>query len=166
MSTRTIWAEISRGRRAVLVIGVVLSLGAAACGQGAALTPSGAPLIALSATSTPSPETTMMLATQIPALPVFVMATPAPTAHPTAKPTPRPTPKPTPRPTPRPAATPRPVVSNCDPSYVGVCLKMGIGDYDCAGGSGNGPNYVAGPFRVVGPDHFGLDSDHNGIGCA
>ena len=27
---------------------------------------------------------------------------------------------------------------NCDPHYVGVCLHDGIGDYDCAGGGGNG----------------------------
>ena len=49
--------------------------------------------------------------------------------------------------------------------YVGVCLKQGIGDYDCAGGSGNGPNYIAGPFRVVGYDEFDLDRDGDGMGC-
>lgn len=54
---------------------------------------------------------------------------------------------------------------SCDSHYIGVCLHDGIGDYDCAGGSGNGPNYVKGPFRVVGGDPFGLDSDHDGIGC-
>ena len=55
--------------------------------------------------------------------------------------------------------------ANCHPSYEGVCLTPGIGDYDCAGGSGNGPNYAAGPFRVVGPDEFDLDRDGDGIGC-
>jgi Staphylococcal nuclease homologue len=79
-------------------------------------------------------------------------------------PTPKPAPKPTPRPTPRPTPKPKPA-SNCHPSYAGVCLKVGAGDYDCAGGSGNGPNYVKGPFRVVGPDEFRLDADHDGIGC-
>ena len=54
---------------------------------------------------------------------------------------------------------------DCDPSYVGVCLHDGIGDYDCKGGSGNGPNYVEGPFQVVGADPFGLDADHDGVGC-
>ena len=54
---------------------------------------------------------------------------------------------------------------NCDPAYPGVCLHDGIGDYDCAGGSGNGPNYVAGPIRVLPPDPFGLDSDGDGWGC-
>lgn len=53
----------------------------------------------------------------------------------------------------------------CDPNYVGACLHEGIGDYDCAGGSGNGPNYVEGPIEVVGVDEFGLDSDGDGIAC-
>lgn len=48
---------------------------------------------------------------------------------------------------------------------MGVCLHDGIGDYDCAGGKGNGPNYVSGPIEVVGSDPFGLDADHDGIGC-
>jgi hypothetical protein len=42
---------------------------------------------------------------------------------------------------------------------------MNIGDYDCFGGSGNGPNYAKGPILVVGPDEFGLDGDGDGIGC-
>lgn len=53
----------------------------------------------------------------------------------------------------------------CDPSYPDVCLRTGIGDYDCAGGSGNGPNYVQGPVRVLRPDPFGLDADGDGTGC-
>ena len=60
---------------------------------------------------------------------------------------------------------PKPPSANCHPSYAGACLTPGIGDYDCAGGSGNGPNYVAGPIRVVGWDEFGLDRDGDGIGC-
>jgi hypothetical protein len=55
--------------------------------------------------------------------------------------------------------------SNCDPAYPGSCLHDGIGDYDCAGGSGNGPNYVRGPIRVRPPDPFGLDRDGDGLGC-
>lgn len=82
-----------------------------------------------------------------------------PTPEPTAKPTPKPTAKPTARP-PKPAPP-----ANCHPSYEGACLKEGIGDYDCAGGSGNGPNYVRGPVYVVGYDEFGLDRDGDGIGC-
>lgn len=53
----------------------------------------------------------------------------------------------------------------CDPNYEGECLKDGIGDYDCAGGDGNGPNYVYSPVTVVGVDVFGLDANGNGIGC-
>ncbi len=66
-------------------------------------------------------------------------------------------------PLPPPATTAPP--RNCDPSYPGVCLHDGIGDYDCAGGSGNGPNYVDGPIRVLPPDPFGLDRDGDGLGC-
>ncbi len=55
--------------------------------------------------------------------------------------------------------------SNCHPSYKGACLKRGAGDYDCAGGSGNGPNYVSGPVSVVGNDEFDLDRDNDGVGC-
>jgi hypothetical protein len=48
----------------------------------------------------------------------------------------------------------------------GWCVD-GIGDYDCAGGSGNGPNYAPEGVRVVEPgrDPFGLDRDEDGIGC-
>jgi len=54
---------------------------------------------------------------------------------------------------------------SCDAAYSGACLKPGVGDYDCAGGSGNGPNYVDGPIRVVGSDPHDLDSDGDGIAC-
>jgi hypothetical protein len=54
---------------------------------------------------------------------------------------------------------------HCDRNYSGRCLRPNVSDYDCAGGSGNGPYYVRGPFRVVGSDHYGLDSDHDGIAC-
>jgi hypothetical protein len=64
-------------------------------------------------------------------------------------------------PAPRSTAPPQ----NCHSSYEGECLKVGIGDYDCAGGSGNGPNYVQGTVRVVGPDEFDLDRDGDGWGC-
>lgn len=53
----------------------------------------------------------------------------------------------------------------CDKNYSGRCLRPNVYDYDCAGGSGNGPRYVSGPFRVVGDDHYGLDSDNDGIAC-
>jgi hypothetical protein len=54
--------------------------------------------------------------------------------------------------------------STCDPNYAGACLDPGSPDYDCEGGSGNGPDYT-GRVRVVGDDHFGLDADGDGVGC-
>jgi hypothetical protein len=55
--------------------------------------------------------------------------------------------------------------SNCDPKYSGACLDPRASDYDCAGGGGDGPKYVQGPIRVVGNDHFRLDSNGDGVGC-
>ncbi len=41
-----------------------------------------------------------------------------------------------------------------------------MNDVDCAGGGGNGPVYTwVKNFRVVGPDVYGLDSDHDGVAC-
>ena len=54
--------------------------------------------------------------------------------------------------------------SRCDPAYKGACLDPKASDYDCAGGTGDGPKYT-GAVRVVGEDHFGLDRDGNGYGC-
>lgn len=54
--------------------------------------------------------------------------------------------------------------SGCHPSYEGRCVPI-ASDVDCAGGSGNGPAYVRGPVRVVGPDVYRLDRDGDGIGC-
>jgi micrococcal nuclease len=71
---------------------------------------------------------------------------------PTVKPPPSPT-SPPPRPT-----------KQCHPSYAGACLDPAASDYDCAGGSGNGPLYT-GKVQVIGPDVFRLDSDGDGYGC-
>ncbi|MEP6648847.1 MAG: G5 domain-containing protein [Lapillicoccus sp.] len=54
--------------------------------------------------------------------------------------------------------------SGCDPNYTGACVPV-ASDVDCAGGKGNGPAYVRGPVQVVGTDIYGLDADHDGIGC-
>ncbi|MFZ2390571.1 MAG: hypothetical protein WAW15_02015 [Minisyncoccales bacterium] len=51
----------------------------------------------------------------------------------------------------------------CHPNYSG-CLNPKASDYDCAGGSGNGP-YYTGRIQVIGPDIFGLDRDGDGWGC-
>lgn len=97
---------------------------------------------------------------------------PAPTPKPTQPPPPQPTPTspPPPQPTPTQPPPPQPTPTsppsvNCDPSYPTVCIPVGAADYDCAGGSGNGPNYIAGPLTVLPPDPHGLDSDGDGIGC-
>jgi hypothetical protein len=65
-----------------------------------------------------------------------------------------------PAPPPQPLASP----SNCHPSYTGACLDPNASDYDCAGGSGDGPKYT-GYVNVVGYDEYGLDSDGDGAGC-
>ncbi len=52
---------------------------------------------------------------------------------------------------------------SCHSSYSG-CLNPNASDYDCAGGSGNGP-YYTGPVRVLGADVFDLDRDNNGMAC-
>ena len=51
---------------------------------------------------------------------------------------------------------------NCTPGY-SPCL-VPASDYDCRGGSGNGPRY-AGPVRVTGSDPYDLDRDGDGKAC-
>jgi endonuclease YncB( thermonuclease family) len=63
------------------------------------------------------------------------------------------------------APKPTPVAGKCHSSYKGACLDPAVSDYDCAGGSGNGPGYVEGPIQVVGPDEYRLDGDGDGIAC-
>ena len=62
-----------------------------------------------------------------------------------------------------PATTP-PMLAKCHPSYEGACLDPDASDYDCEGGSGNGPRYT-GVVKIVGPDVFRLDADGDGYGC-
>ncbi len=52
---------------------------------------------------------------------------------------------------------------SCNANY-DPCVPVDS-DVDCAGGSGNGPSYVAGPVRVVGSDPYGLDRDGDRLGC-
>lgn len=54
--------------------------------------------------------------------------------------------------------------SECDLNYSGACLDPYASDYDCEGGSGDGPAYT-GEVAVVGEDTHGLDSDSDGVGC-
>lgn len=53
---------------------------------------------------------------------------------------------------------------DCDPNYSGGCVPI-ASDVDCSGGSGNGPEYVTGPVKVVGSDIYDLDRDNDGLGC-
>jgi hypothetical protein len=54
--------------------------------------------------------------------------------------------------------------SGCDLNYTGACLNPNSPDYDCAGGTGDGPDYT-GRVEVVGDDHFDLDRDGDGVAC-
>ncbi len=52
---------------------------------------------------------------------------------------------------------------NCTAGY-SPCLPP-ASDYDCAGGSGDGPKYAQGPVTVSGSDPYGLDTDGDGVAC-
>ena len=54
--------------------------------------------------------------------------------------------------------------SDCDSNYEGACVPI-ASDVDCAGGSGNGPEYVSGPVYVVGTDIYELDREGDGVAC-
>ncbi|HUP83712.1 MAG TPA: hypothetical protein VM284_05950 [Candidatus Limnocylindria bacterium] len=56
---------------------------------------------------------------------------------------------------------------SCTPGY-SPCIANKTSDVDCWGGSGNGPRYTAPntTYSVkTGSDRYGLDSDHDGLGC-
>jgi hypothetical protein len=55
--------------------------------------------------------------------------------------------------------------AGCDPHYTSeTCLPIAT-DVDCAGGKGNGPAYVRGPFEYRGDDIYDLDVDGDGVAC-
>jgi uncharacterized membrane protein YgcG len=56
---------------------------------------------------------------------------------------------------------------NCTPGYSPCLIYHGGADYDCAGGSGNGPYYTAlgVTYRISGSDPYDLDSNGDGVGC-
>ena len=57
--------------------------------------------------------------------------------------------------------------SDCTPGYSPCLIYHDGADYDCYGGSGNGPYYTAPGtvYTVTGSDPYGLDANHNGLGC-
>jgi resuscitation-promoting factor RpfB len=65
----------------------------------------------------------------------------------------------------KPPAPPPPSTqeSDCASGY-SPCLPP-ASDYDCAGGSGDGPAYAEGPISVTGSDPYDLDSDSDGVAC-
>lgn len=56
-----------------------------------------------------------------------------------------------------------PPPQDCTSGYQ-PCLEPAY-DYDCAGGSGDGPEYADGPVYVTGSDPYDLDSDGDGVAC-
>jgi NADH:ubiquinone oxidoreductase subunit 6 (subunit J) len=72
-------------------------------------------------------------------------------------------PEPTPTPAPTPEQQSLSASSNCDPNYSG-CLDPNSSDYDCAGGSGDGPDYT-GTVTVLGDDRYDLNRDSDNIAC-
>jgi resuscitation-promoting factor RpfB len=67
------------------------------------------------------------------------------------------------KPPPPPPPPPTVQEDNCTSGY-SPCLPP-ASDYDCAGGSGDGPAYAEGPIAVTGSDPYGLDDDSDGVGC-
>lgn len=53
--------------------------------------------------------------------------------------------------------------SSCTPGYRPRLAPAS--DYDCAGGSGDGPGYAYGPVYVTGSDPYDLDYDGDGVAC-
>lgn len=161
-----------KGVRIALAAAGIVFLAACAPTDGTGTAEIAVPTIEAAATSvapttdpptTAAPPTTVAPTTTAPASTAAPTTVPPTTRAPRPRPLPKPLPKPAPKPAPRPTVAPAP--STCDSSYPDVCLKDGIGDYDCKPGKGNGPNYVYQRVTVLQPDPFGLDADGDGIGC-
>jgi hypothetical protein len=59
----------------------------------------------------------------------------------------------------------RKAIGSCDARYPDACVPIDI-DVDCAGGRGDGPSYIPGPFLHSGPsDPHDLDRDRDGVAC-
>jgi hypothetical protein len=106
----------------------------------------------------------------------LVTSTSSPTVAESASPSPSPTPAATTAADSEEDAAKDREAANEGPAAAGDCAAYansagwctnGIGDYDCEGGSGNGPNYAPRNVDVVEPgvDPFGLDRNNDGKGC-
>ena len=67
---------------------------------------------------------------------------------------------------PQPSPSPR-GGGTCTPGYSPCLVDHGGADYDCYGGSGDGPYYTEPGviYRVTGSDPYGLDANGDGYGC-
>ena len=103
-------------------------------------------------TTTEAPTTTT---TEAPTTTTAPPPPPPPTTTTTAAPPPPPPP---------PVVQPPPAARSggCHPSYT-PCVPI-ASDVDCAGGEGDGPEYV-GFVTVIGYDEYDLDRDGDGVGC-
>lgn len=119
------------------------------------------------ATSSPAADETTFTTTEPPTSTTTTTTTPPPPPPTTTtvvqQPPPPQTTEQQPAPPPPVAEEPAPQ-KECDPNYTG-CVPISSDDVDCAGGSGNGPEYAEGPVDVIGSDIYGLDHDKDGVAC-
>ncbi|MET9634599.1 hypothetical protein ABZX92_44850 [Lentzea sp. NPDC006480] len=145
----------------IFTIGVIgAAIGGSPKDKAAPHTTTASPAATTTTVALPSIASSTTTTTTTTATTTTTTTTPPAAAQPQPQPQPQPKPQPAPVPPPAPQPAPQP---KCDPNYSG-CVPI-ASDVDCAGGSGDGPAYVAGPIRVIGTDIYRLDSDKDGIAC-
>jgi hypothetical protein len=157
---RRVWATAA-------VVGAILWVGIGASSNqstddSSAASASSEPKRDVVTTTTERLTTTTEAQTTTTEAPTTTTTTAPPTTTTTLPPTTTTAPPPPPPPPVPQAVVQAPTGGGCHPSY-DPCVPY-ASDVDCAGGSGNGPEYT-GTVRVVGPDEYGLDSDDDGWGC-
>jgi hypothetical protein len=162
-----LWAKIAVPSVAVLIVvtAIAAALGPPEDGEDTAVAGEASTtterVTTTERTTTTRPTTTRPSTTTTTAPPTTTTTAP-PTTTTTVPPTTAPPPPPTTA-APQPQVQPKQQAPSCHPSYSG-CVPI-ASDVDCAGGSGDGPEYVSGPINVIGPDEYGLDSDGDGVAC-
>jgi hypothetical protein len=158
------WAQVAVPAAAVLVVLVAVGAAFAEPAKERAAT-DGPPTTATTevVVTAETPRTTAAPRTTLPPPTTAATAPPTTAAPTTTTAAPPPPPPPTVPPTTAAAPTPQVAPSSCDPNYSG-CVPV-ASDVDCAGGSGDGPEYVSGPITVTGSDPYDLDSDGDGVAC-